>query len=163
MSEPDWTTNKVAAGGMGNTVLYRMVKDYPGHTCPDIVRDKMMIIGRVYSAAVTRGAGERGGEIEAAIDLYDHLAQHIVSVGCELDKQIDSLRHLGRLDLSNLRSVIEAHSFLNGVISDSIRGWRGRDGDHDRERPARYSFVSKFFTSMHRCRFSSMIRSFRRR
>jgi len=145
MIEPDWTRDAPAAGGMGNTVLYKMVQDFPNHSCPDIVRDKMLIIGRVYSAAVTRGAGLKGSEVEDNEGgLYGHLADRIVAKGGELDKRIDSCRNYGRVNLANVHSVIEAHAFLNGIIVEGIKAWRGQESTSERNVWARASFVSKY-------------------
>lgn len=145
MIEPDWTKDALAAGGMGNTVLYKMVQDFPDHSCPDIVGDKMLIIGRVYSAAVTRGAGLKGGDVEDNEGgLYRHLAEQIVAKGSELDKQIENCRNYGRVTLANVHSVIEAHTFLNGLIVEGIKALRGQDSTSERKVWARSSFVSKY-------------------
>lgn len=130
---------------MGNTVLYRMVRDYPDHKDPAIVQDKMLIIGRVYSASVTRGGGSKGEESESKADgLYHHLAQAVVEKGDELDQMIEQCRSIERVSFENLETVAKVHQFLNGIIVASIKGWRGSGGEGVRGVHGRISFVSKY-------------------
>ncbi|NOW46683.1 hypothetical protein FHW96_002843 [Novosphingobium sp. SG751A] len=145
MTEPDWVCDQQAAGGMGNTVLYRMVRDYPDHKDPAIVQDKMLIIGRVYSAAVTRGGGSKGEDSASEADgLYQHLARAVVEQGVELDRMIEQCRNIGRVSFRNLSQIIETHRFLNDLIVSSIKQWRGRTADGTRKVHGRTSFVSKY-------------------
>ena len=145
--EPDWASDAKAAGGMGNTVLYRMVSDYPGHSCPDLIRDKMWIIGRTYSASVSRGAGTKGKEVqEPQGGLYLFLAQLVVKHGETLDRQISCCRETGRVSRPTVAKAIELHSFLEGILVDGIRSWRGEAYEMQKQRrvKSRASFVSKY-------------------
>ena len=48
--------------GWGNEVLYRMCREEPGHTKLDVIAGKVWPIGRAYSAAIERKAGEHKGQ-----------------------------------------------------------------------------------------------------
>lgn len=138
----DWAKDQGATGGFGNTVLYRMVAENPRHDVPGVIKGKMLIIGRVYSAAVTRGAGEKNNEnTNLADNLYDHLAKTIMKKHKAIDECIGECNNMGRASSSNIRYIIETHSFLNGIIVDGINKWR-KEGN--REVNNRTSFTSKY-------------------
>ncbi|SEP82439.1 hypothetical protein SAMN05428969_1071 [Devosia sp. YR412] len=143
MPELDWTKDLAAAGGLANTTLYRMAAENPGHADARLVADKLLVIGRVYSAAVTRGAGQRDHLNEQLPrKLYDHLAERLVRVNSTLDGQLAQLNKIDRIDVDNLAAVVECHRFLNGELVQSIKDWQGPN--RSREVQARDSFVSKY-------------------
>lgn len=131
---------------MGNTILYRMVREWRDHDRSDIIFDKMLIIGRVYSASVTRGAGQKGKDVpDVEEDLLRHLAERVRLDGKELDSRIAACRASGRVNCGSAHLAIETHSFLNNLIVEGIRDWRGNPpADGQRKVRARNSFVSKY-------------------
>ena len=142
MKNADWTKDNIAAGGFGNTVLYRMVDENPGHSCPAVIKGKMLIIGRVYSAAVTRGAGKKAAEnSNLENNLYDHLAKRIKRRHKAIDECITECRNMERVSCKNIRYIIETHSFLNNIIVCGINEWRSTSR---RELLDRTSFTSKY-------------------
>jgi len=139
----EWTNDLAAAGGLANTTLYRMVAENPGHQDPKIVADKLLVIGRVYSAAVTRGAGARSeDDSDLSKTLYPHLAARIVDVQPELDRQLVQLNRLERVDASSLAAVATCHQLLADVLVTAINEWRSATSL--RTVRARDSFVSKY-------------------
>lgn len=143
MPDLTWTTDLTAAGGLANVTLYRMVAENPTHNDSKIVADKMLVIGRVYSAAVTRGGGKRNEEESALPEsLYQHLAELVVSVGPDLDDRLRKLGTLDRVSSLNLHDIADCHRFLASTLVAGINGWRSTASS--REVHARDSFVSKY-------------------
>lgn len=142
MKKINWAKDQEAAGGFGNTILYRMVKENLHHETPAVTKGKIGIIGRVYAAAVNRGAGERNQE-NANLDkkLIDHLAKKIKRRHVAVDECIGECRKIKRVSYENIRYIIETHSFLNAIIVDGINEWREYNG---REVKDRSSFTSKY-------------------
>jgi hypothetical protein len=102
----------------------------------------MLIIGRVYSAAVTRGAGEKNIEnTKLAEKLYDHLAKTIKKRHKAIDECIGECNRMTRASSENISYIIESHSFLNAIIVDGINEWRQAG---NREVKDRTSFTSKY-------------------
>jgi hypothetical protein len=143
MPDLDWTTQLETAGGLANVVLYRMAIENPHHNDAKIVADKMLVIGRVYSAAVTRGGGERNDErSDLPVTLYEHLARLVVAQHGELDQRLTDLNKLERVEPDNLVGVVECHAFLSKILIAGINEWRAPTAI--RGVRARDSFVSKY-------------------
>jgi hypothetical protein len=124
-----------------------MVDENLEHEDPEVIRDKMLVIGRVYSAAVTRGGGVKDDTKDGLpSNLYDHLAESIKKIGVELDRKIAECRRLGRVSRDNLKPVVETHSYLNSQIVKSIKAWRSPTvkGKVAQDVSTRISFVSKY-------------------
>jgi hypothetical protein len=144
---PEWTSDIPSAGGMGNTVLYQMVDDYPDHSDASVVRDKLLVIGRVYAASPTRRAGQRADYNDSEkIELLSYLAQCLFEQRNELDSLISACRELGRVSGASVKQVIEAHAYLENLIVNGIRNWRGEKADVQNGKlvGSRSSFVSKY-------------------
>lgn len=138
----DWSADKDAAGGFGNTILYRMVAENPTHDDEDVIKGKMQIIGRTYAASVTRGAGKKGNEQDGFLD---HLVKDIKSIGKELDEHVLNCNKYRRVDVNNLHYTLNAHSFLDMQIVNSIKDWRTDNKEpSNRDVHSRISFVSKY-------------------
>ena len=90
--------------GWGNEVLYRMCREEPRHSNPDIVSGKIWLIGRAYAAAVERGAGKAR---EQGKDLHDIIAPKISE--SDLDKWLASVEDVKSVDMQNLNRVLSVH------------------------------------------------------
>jgi formylmethanofuran dehydrogenase subunit E-like metal-binding protein len=80
-----------------NSILYDMCKNNLTHKKEDIALAKMWLIGRSYSAAIERGAGEH---VKSSVDFYaEKVAPMLVS--SDIDKWINKLNKIGRITDSN--------------------------------------------------------------
>ena len=124
-----------------------MVAENPKHDDVEVIKDKMLVIGRVYAAAVTRGAGVKD-EINDGLPskLYDHLAQSIKDDGSRLDKDIGEIAKLDRVCRITLKHVVAVHSYLDNQIVRAINSWQKKsvEGHAVRGVRSRISFVSKY-------------------
>jgi hypothetical protein len=59
-----------------NGILYEMCRRYPDHRRADEIIAKLLIIGRVYSAAIERGSASRGGTDALYIKKIGPAMQH---------------------------------------------------------------------------------------
>jgi len=89
-------------GDFGNDVLYRMCEEHPRHDDVEVVHGKIWLIGRAYAAAIERKA--KPGF------LPKNAAQNLVE--SEIDRKIDALEKIERIDASNLATVLDAHCYL---------------------------------------------------
>jgi hypothetical protein len=86
----------------GNQILYKMCKERPLHNDIDTISSKLWIIGRSYAASIERKAGQNF-KIEDA-------AKIIKESG--LDQHIENLNKIGRINKSNLDTLLYAHDYL---------------------------------------------------
>ena len=95
--------------GYGNEVLYRMCSERPLHDDIDTITSKFRIIGRAYSAAIERGAGNEF-KIETAAALIKN---------SEIDAHISKLKNIDRPTHENLGILLTAHKYLTDVLKSS--------------------------------------------
>lgn len=96
----------IGKSGLGNHILYKMCAEYPNHNDPEIVGDKLWLIGRAYAAAVERKAGEDFD--------WKPLKREIAS--SDIDQRIQRCRQIDRIDKSNLSEILETHKFLVDIF-----------------------------------------------
>jgi hypothetical protein len=97
--------------GYGNESLYRMCKDKPLHNDLDIVKSKIWIIGRAYSAAIERGAGKFFDENNAAS----------IIMRSNIDDHLTRLKAIRRPSQSNLDELLTAHKDLTDSFYESTK------------------------------------------
>lgn len=90
--------------GWGNEVLYRMCRERPQHTDNDVISGKLWLIGRAYSAAIERGAGDA---IIAGKDLHQTIAPEIKA--SPLDAWLKEISDIEFVDKENLSRVLAVH------------------------------------------------------
>lgn len=95
--------------GYGNKVLYRMCSEEPRHRDIDIIKSKLWIIGRAYSAAIERKAGP-DFKIETAAEILK---------ASEIDSHISRLLKIARTDESNLDTLLCAHKCLTDALQSA--------------------------------------------
>ncbi len=98
-----------------NSILYDMCKKQPLHTQEDICSAKVRIIGRVYSAAIERGA-ELGSSVYTEI-----VPKTMKKYGSKIDKQ---LKNLSSENLDNIftvyNTVFECFNKISGKKNISL-------------------------------------------
>ena len=94
--------------GYGNEVLYRMCEEQPLHTVTNIIRDKIWLIGRAYSAAIERKAGK---------DFNSSVAADVIKAS-DIDTQISMLRAIKRPTIENLHILLTAHKKLTEIFKE---------------------------------------------
>ncbi|TYO99675.1 hypothetical protein EDC39_102200 [Geothermobacter ehrlichii] len=95
--------------GWGNEVLYRMCQEKPHHDNRDVIRAKLWIIGRAYSASIERKA-KPGFKMEDAVDIIK---------ASDIDLYIQELKKIERLNESNVFTLLKAHKYFTGVLKDA--------------------------------------------
>src|SRR6202012_6032973 len=95
----------LAEGGYMNHVLYTMCREQPRHDDVEVVRGKIELIGRAYSAAPSRGVAIEG--------FYHGLADAVVANGTRIDAAIAHARRTGRINWETLPELVEAHRMLS--------------------------------------------------
>lgn len=90
----------------GNQVLYEMCAMRPLHDDPPTIFSKLWLIGKAYSVALERKAGDP--------DVV-HKASRVLASG-KLDEIISTVDHVEFVDHDNLREVVEAHSRFNNLL-----------------------------------------------
>lgn len=111
---------------LSNDILYKICEDYPSNTDKDAVLAKTLIIGRVYSAALERGVGEKktkGG------DFYIKSVFPKVSSFFSSTVVISKLNYL--MSSVDFNVAIEVH----GMLVKSLHGLRKSN---------KISFASKY-------------------
>lgn len=99
----------------GNGVLYRMCEEHPYHNDAEVIAGKIMVIGRVYAAAIER----RRNATEAGDDFYyDVVAPKMLEAGPELDRRLDLLRESHNSVQENAEHVISTHKFLMDIFHE---------------------------------------------
>ena len=92
--------------GYGNAVLYRMCSEKPLHENIDVIKSKLWIIGRAYSAAIERKAGPDFN--------IENLANALKN--SQLDEHILQLQKITRTDELNLDTLLSAHKYLTKIF-----------------------------------------------
>ena len=97
----------------GNSILYDMCKNNLKHKKADIALAKIWLIGRSYSAAIERGAGEH---VESSVDFYAEKVAPML-VNSDIDKWISKLNKIGRVTGDNYKELLEVHfKLMNEII-----------------------------------------------
>ncbi len=93
----------------GNSVLYRMCEEKPGHNDIDVIVGKIWLIGRSYAAAIERrkNAADGGDDF-----YYEVVAPKLLEIGPELDHRIDYLRKSKGLIVDDFKEILNTHKFL---------------------------------------------------
>lgn len=125
-----------AARGIGNLALYEMCAKWPDHSNAQHVADKILVIGRVYSASPSRGlaSSDAGG-------FFECLAAHLVSNGADVDAALGKLRKGSFPDIK--AHAVALHEKLDELIVAFTKSWKTGD-DKGRNVHSRASFVSKY-------------------
>lgn len=93
----------------GNSVLYRMCEEKPGHKDIDVIVGKIWLIGRSYAAAIER----RKNAADGGDDFYYEVgAPKLLEIGPELDNRIDYLRKSKGLIVDDFKEILNTHKFL---------------------------------------------------
>lgn len=88
--------------GYGNDVLYRMCAEKPSHDNLDVVRSKLIIIGRTYSVSIQRNSRKDFD--------FDDVAQLMIS--SPIDAWIDELNKIDKPTEANISKILQSHKFL---------------------------------------------------
>ncbi|MBI1282271.1 MAG: hypothetical protein GC179_29365 [Anaerolineaceae bacterium] len=100
-----------------NKILYSMCEENPYHKDEEIIKSKLMLIGRSYSAALERRRNKKG-EPE---DIYALVAHSLKESG--IDKQIETLKEkkldcVREDDFKTINQILQLHkSFVYIVYS----------------------------------------------
>ncbi|WP_298399713.1 hypothetical protein [Sphingobium sp.] len=147
MDKIDWCNDRKAAGGYFNNALYRVTANQPMHSDPDVVFAKVVIIGRSYSAAVTRGAGQLPTDAETEEDrsLNTFIAKSISNNSKWIDKKISYINNYDNLTINNIFDIVDFHRKFDDLIIKSIKIWR-KDNNiiSKKDVSSRSSFCSKY-------------------
>lgn len=98
--------NYIEKSDFGNHVLYSMCQSNPLHTDPEVVKGKLSLIGRAYSATVERKAG-RNFDWKPLLDAI---------VSSELDQHIQRCKQVQRIDSNNLPEMLKTHKLLTDIF-----------------------------------------------
>lgn len=112
-----YSSDRQAAKGYGNMVLYRMCADEPLHTDVDIITGKTWLIGRAYAASPQRGAGVADPDGEQ--DFFRELA--MFPRWKELDSKLKQLTNANTFSAKSLPQILGIHEFLLQLICDVTR------------------------------------------
>ncbi len=93
----------------GNEVLYRMCAEKPLHTSIDVIKSKLWLIGRSYSASIERRAGK---------DFKIKDAARIIKES-SIDEKIKKVSQIERPDIHNLPEILELHSYFVDLLKES--------------------------------------------
>lgn len=93
----------------GNSVLYRMCEEKPGHKDIDVIVGKIWLIGRSYAAAIERRKNATDGGDDF---YYDVVAPKLLEIGPELDDRIDYLRKSKGPIVDDFKEILSTHKFL---------------------------------------------------
>lgn len=91
-------------------ILYRMCEEELGHTEEDVIKGKILLIGRTYAAAIERRKDSKSYKGD---DFYnDVVGPKMKKIGTELDNRLDKLRKSNGLISDNLNEILGTHKFL---------------------------------------------------
>ena len=91
-------------------ILYRMCEEKPGHTEEDVIKGKILLIGRTYAAAIER---RKDSESYKGDDFYnDVVGPKMKKIGEKLDVRLDKLRNSKGLIVDNINEILHTHYFL---------------------------------------------------
>lgn len=100
--------------GWGNGVLYRMCSEEPGHTKLDVIAGKVWLIGRAYSAAMERKAGNY---IVPGQNFYlNRVAPMMRDSG--IDKWLTSVAKIERVSAENVANVLRVHKQVTDLFKE---------------------------------------------
>lgn len=98
--------------GFGNAVLYQMCSDKPLHTDVDTIAGEIWLIGRSYSAAIVRKAGNK---IKKGEDFYKSAVGPDVR-DSGIDKWISSVALVSRPTPDNVESILLCHKNVTDLF-----------------------------------------------
>lgn len=104
--------NKKYPWGWGNEVLYRMCREEPRHSNEDIIAGKLWLIGRAYSAAIERQAGDN---LVKGENFYATKVAPIIKAS-KIDQWIESVRSIERVTIENYDQILSAHKKLTDLL-----------------------------------------------
>lgn len=99
--------------GWGNEVLYRMCREEPEHTRLDVIAGKVWLIGRAYSVAIERGAGER---LEKGMDRFYLEDVATVMHNSRIDDWLASVQSIERVVDDNVVGVLRVHKQVTDLF-----------------------------------------------
>lgn len=140
-STPGWeayTNDPETAGPFENQVLYAMCRDSPAHGGPYVAAGKITAIGRIYAAAIERGAGS--GREPGSL-------AHAIAVRLKnspLDERLAAITFADRFSEANRTHVVIAHSLLVEEVARATRGWSTAVDDEEWSPRNQASFASKY-------------------
>ncbi|MDD5092458.1 MAG: hypothetical protein PHQ23_16275 [Candidatus Wallbacteria bacterium] len=92
---------------LSNQILYNLCREHPEHTDDSIIITKIMMIGRIYSAAIER----RKKQSVKGDDFYIKNVAPIIRKS-SIDKEIQRLSGFKHPDQSNLAVILEVHKYV---------------------------------------------------
>jgi hypothetical protein len=95
---------------LGNSVLYQLCQDHPGHENIDDIVAKVWLIGRSYAAAIERRDPGFDGGIP-----NDKFYEKVVAPRMRdpaIDKRLDALREFDAISQENVAAVVSTHGYL---------------------------------------------------
>lgn len=96
----------------GNEILYDLCRKYPLHTEVDVVLAKILLIGRVYAAAIER----RKSKVNENDDFYlSDVAPKIIK--SPIDRWIEKAKDKKRSAVESLDTMIEIHAKTTQLFS----------------------------------------------
>ncbi len=109
----DFEKNKNNKDNLSNKILYKMCQDYPLHTNPEEIRAKILLIGRVYAAAIER----RKNKKNINEDFYEEVVDKFIKFNQNnnLDLKLQTLRNK-EFNEDTLKDILAIHSELVGFF-----------------------------------------------
>lgn len=112
----EYVENKDDIWNYGNSILYDMCRNEPGHDRADIVVGKIWLIGRSYSAAVERRKTNDG--LSGDVFYRKKVSTKMKEICEKLDDNINILNSKnGDID-NNIKKVLETHLLLVNAFDD---------------------------------------------
>jgi hypothetical protein len=103
--------------GYGNEILYRMCAEEPLHEDIDVIKGKIWLIGRSYSAAIERKAGA-GFKLGRALE---KLIKNNKYCFARLDEMIAKISSIQVTTNENLLELLFVHKYLVDLFCELIR------------------------------------------
>lgn len=94
-------------------ILCEMCKRNPHHTKYGVVRDKILMIGRTYAAALERRLNKErksNKKEESIVDFYERAFEKIREY--DIDKWFESLKKFKKIDNKSIHDILRVHSNL---------------------------------------------------
>ena len=91
-----------------------MCEQHPLHNDEDVIAGKIWLIGRAYSAAIERKAGDNIVEGE---NFYAAKVAPMIRAS-DLDGWIKSVRHIERVTVDNVEQVLSVHKNFTDLLKD---------------------------------------------
>lgn len=101
--------------GWVNDVLYRMCNEEPEHTSLDVIAGKVLLIGRAYSAAIERRAGER---LKKGLDKYYFEDVATAMYNSNIDIWIKAVTTIERVTSDNVGDVLHVHKQVTDLFEE---------------------------------------------